>query len=322
MRRGPSLYPTVTRKFLADQAFRYVESTRREYARWLIHLQAQHPGKRIEQFTEDDLVEWITAGDVSSATIGKRKQVVRAVFEWAAWKGLIVRNPAVGLNMRLRTPRRPVRSNNWLTGQERAALLGACEDGEIGQRDRMVLLLGLLCGLRRAEIAGLRWSNVDLINRTITFTGKGRKLSTVGIPKQLYEELFTWRSEQVLARGRPVAGTDPLIVRLRNRIVASNSPGKPAKGSTHPVVMEVTPEWDKPLSIKGVHNILMKLSERAGVRVRAHDLRRTFAGMLEDQGKDIKDISRAMRHESMATTAVYMERNPARTIAVTEDLVV
>lgn len=51
------------------------------------------------------------------------------------------------------------------TENEVAALLSGIADDRIGHAWELAL-----CGLRRGEIAGLRWADVDLTNRTLSIT--------------------------------------------------------------------------------------------------------------------------------------------------------
>jgi integrase len=53
-----------------------------------------------------------------------------------------------------------------------------------------------------------------------------------------------------------------------------------------------------------------------------HDLRRTFAGLLEDQGVPIEKISAALRHSDIGTTQRYLADNPRRTIEALDGVVI
>ena len=42
----------------------------------------------------------------------------------------------------------------------------------------------------------------------------------------------------------------------------------------------------------------------------AHDMRRTFAGLLEDSGVELRVIQSLMRHSSIAQTISYLDKHP------------
>jgi integrase len=46
--------------------------------------------------------------------------------------------------------------------------------------------------------------------------------------------------------------------------------------------------------------------------LRPHDLRRTLAGMLDEQGTRLQDVRLVLRHERLATTEAYLADNPRR----------
>jgi integrase len=78
--------------------------------------------------------------------------------------------------------------------------------------------------------------------------------------------------------------------------------------------------WDRPLQYDGVLYAVKAAGKLAGIELRPHDLRRTFAGILEESGVPVTDIQRTMRHGDVGTTSRYLSKNPAKTVAVTEGL--
>ena len=76
-------------------------------------------------------------------------------------------------------------------------------------------------------------------------------------------------------------------------------------------------DWWTSLKYDGVLHAVRQTGLRHGVKLRPHDLRRSFASILEAQGVPLNDISLAMRHENVATTSRYLDRNPAKGAAVT-----
>jgi integrase/recombinase XerC len=75
--------------------------------------------------------------------------------------------------------------------------------------------------------------------------------------------------------------------------------------------------WDKPLGEAGLRYAIRGAGRKLGVRLNPHDLRRSYAGILEAQGSDLKDIQLALRHDHLATTDTYLRKNPARAGKVT-----
>jgi integrase len=71
-----------------------------------------------------------------------------------------------------------------------------------------------------------------------------------------------------------------------------------------------------------VHHLIVRRAEEAGLGlVATHDLRRSFAGFLDERGVDLGGIQAALRHSSPDTTQrAYLERSPRRALRAVADL--
>ena len=97
------------------------------------------------------------AQDASPRTVNKELQVLRQVLKrhklWSALQGEV------------KFEREPASIGKALTSEEEVRLLAACESNPLLHT---VVSLGLHTALRRSEIRSLRWSQVDLLDRTLT----------------------------------------------------------------------------------------------------------------------------------------------------------
>jgi 5-methylcytosine-specific restriction endonuclease McrA len=79
--------------------------------------------------------------------------------------------------------------------------------------------------------------------------------------------------------------------------------------------------WPAPVSVETIATIVEEVRLRAQVAPFApHDLRRSFATHLFRAGKDIKIISKLMRHANIATTAGYDKRSDEEAKAAVDSL--
>lgn len=170
-----------------------------------------------------------------------------------------------------------------LTMEESSRLL-SCHRGQhpvVDVRDRAVLTLMLGCGLRRAEVCGLNLDDLDSEERSICLIGKGNKERTVYLPDVAYECLSEWLE----IRGKQ---SGPLFTRI-------------FRGG-HIMV-------EKPLSESAITLILKERLSIAGQKgATPHDLRRTFATRLIEDGNDLVKVQRAMGHANVQTTSRYDRR--------------
>lgn len=135
-----------------------------------------------------------------------------------------------------------------------------------------IVRAALLCGLRKSDLLGLKWENVNLETGTLTFSeGKkrGRKVS-----KALCSDMID------------------LLMRIRKEV------------SDYIFTFEGKPLKDCSRSFKSA-------LKRAGISdFRFHDLRRTFASHLAMRGASMKVIQKELNHSSILMTEVYSRLSP------------
>lgn len=166
-----------------------------------------------------------------------------------------------------------------LKREEAAALLEAA--GEMGYRAHHVIVAGLFAGLRRSEIAALRWDCFDHANETLTIRGKGSKDRVVPL--------------------------HPVVERLFKEAHATlDTPNGYVFWTPWSTCGHISPNTVE-LDVK-------RAAAAAGLRdVHPHRLRHTFATELLRGGTDIRYVQALLGHASLATTQVY-------TAVVVEDL--
>lgn len=318
--RGPALFPTATERWLVETGYmrppdlhwsqpwtgrsRDTASTRYKTLRL---LQEAYPGKRVNEFTSDDLVRWLTAGRQAngrpwaSTTVQARRAVVQSFFEWASDPDidLIARNPATRLGKKVPHRGGGAKVHNWLTPAEVQALVASCDDTPTGVRDRVVIELLVNTGLRVSEAAALRWDQINLFAGTLQLVGKGAKAANVPLLDSVVLALRQWRQRYAEGLGAEPLH-QPVIVGCRWRLNGNGSPS-------------LTTEWGRPLTGHAIGVIVRTRGRLIGRPTLApHDLRRTFAGLLEEAGVPIQEVSWRLRHSSVGTTEVYLKDNPLR----------
>lgn len=170
-----------------------------------------------------------------------------------------------------------------LTLRECKRLLAACEDGTVcGIRDKAILALMMGCGLRRTEVVELAYTNWNQKAGTLTLIGKGNKERCVYLPDDLQGVLADWSAKRGNKDG-------PMFWRLK-----LGSPNLFVETGLHPCSIY------RVIKARGGHANLADLTP--------HDLRRTFATRMLENGCDLFLLQRAMGHASVTTTARYDRR--------------
>lgn len=315
MLRGPKLYPTIACRWVDDVGIEGI--TRRDYLKVLERFQARVGDRRFAEITPDDVRDYVDVGYYGRTRADRTRAhllgIVWQVFDWAMDPEIdveVVANPAARLRALARKTRRAPRDVNrktWLS-QERARALIATTRGDgtspIDVRDAMMIALYLYTGLRLSELIRVRWSDVDFSSGrhgVVHVVRKGGKPAQVPLNPAARRMLFEWRAKFVEAVGEDIEGLR-IIPQTRSLIV-----GSPLE---RPQRRQLVVTWNRGVTA-GV-----TVRERIAVRARAagidhlrpHDLRRSFAGMLEDAGTDMRDIQAALGHAQLATTERYLKQ--------------
>lgn len=174
-----------------------------------------------------------------------------------------------------------------LPNEEIRALFAVCDadKSSLGPRDAAMLGVLLGCGLRRSEVVSLSLSDVVTHDRALKVLGKGNKERLAYMPTGTWQRLQLWIDQ---VRGEMPG---PLFTRIRRFDSLTN---------------------DR-LSDQAVYHILQVRQIHAGIEKCApHDLRRTFATALLENGEDLITVKDAMGHASVTTTQQYDRRGEKR----------
>ncbi|HWE67499.1 MAG TPA: site-specific integrase, partial [Acidimicrobiales bacterium] len=212
--------------------------------------------------------------------------VLKAACAWALINGYLGRNPVQGVK-RPKLQRTPMTS--WSNEQAKAFLESTKDD-----RLSFAYWLMLARGLRRGELCGLRWEDVDLegqvlrINRT-RVTVEGRVIDST--PKT-----------ESGRRSIPLDASLVTILRKHQRRQAAEAlkaePGAYADGG-HLVADELGRPYH-PDSISGWFDEKVKASKQP--RIRLHDCRHTAASLMLASGVPVKVVSDMLGHASPTIT--------------------
>ena len=147
-------------------------------------------------------------------------------------------------------------------------------------RDRAMVLAMLLGGLRRCEVLGLRFTDVQIADRRLVIIeGKGGHHRIVPVANRFFDVLGAYLHDE-----RPLnAGTGRVFVVLKG------------------------PRRGQPLSADGLDEILDGARRRAGLdHATCHQLRHTCLTRLREAGMALEAVQAQAGHRSLESTRVYL----------------
>lgn len=218
---------------------------------------------------------WAAGGDVGAATHNKRLAIVSSCYDYAVTHGLLAANPLGACE------RRPIQRYAGSVALDARQILAGIDQSEpAGPRDYALLALTLQTGRRLAEIASLRWSDLELRGDVVSITfrrAKGGKVMRDTLAPATSRAVMRYLYATYGAALGSLRPDAPIWVSY-----ARNNPG----GA---------------LSTRALQGIC---EHHAGAHF--HALRHTFAKSMEKSGATISEIQQRLGHASAATTSIYL----------------
>jgi len=216
------------------------------------------------------------------STINLRLAAVRRLAYEAADCGLLSADLAAGIRRVKGAKRLGVRVGNWLTAEQGKRLLMAADEASLrGRRDYAMLAVLLGCGLRRAELTGLRIEDLRLREEhwvIADLVGKSGHVRTIPMPDWVKASVDNW----VAAAG---ITTGPLLRSI-------NKAGR---------------IWGNGFSPKVIWGVVKdKAASCEFPSLAPHDLRRTCARLCHQAGGELEQIQFLLGHVSVQTTERYL----------------
>jgi len=270
------------------------QTTRAAYEHALAPIRKRHgqmPVQHLEKGHLDRLVADLVAGRCSGQrkgwtanSINPMLNIISAVLSGLVEEGKLVRDVAA-LVKRLKRPRHQLRT---FTEDEVRKLLQHVEHDRLGHAWHLAL-----SGLRRGEVCGLRWSDIDLQAGTVTITHN--RVSANGKP--LEYEPKTANSERTL----------PLTPALKSALQRAQHIQRqerlklgPDYGLGEHVVCD---EAGGPYHPDTISDYWRALCKSGGVpAIRLHDARHTCGTLMHLQGEPISVIAQWLGHADPAFT--------------------
>lgn len=208
-------------------------------------------------------------------TISRKLSALKTFFKYLLKRDLIIHNPM----LKITTPKVSSRVPVVVKKTELAKLFEqiSFNDDFIGQRDRLVLETFYATGMRRAELIGLKISDIDFKNSQMRVLGKGNKERMLPFSQKLADLIHYYISLK-----------DKAFPENTNQFLFLTNKGEP-------------------MYPKMVYNLVKRyLGMVTTVEKKSpHVLRHSFATHLSDNGADLNAIKELLGHANLSATQIY-----------------
>lgn len=207
-----------------------------------------------------------------SRSLQRLLSAIRSFYSWLMKEGFAEHNPAAAV----RAPKSGRKLPQTLDADAVTRLLEIDDDSPLAVRDKAIMELFYSSGLRLSELAGLKWSQVDLAAGLITVVGKGNKTRMVPVGSYAATALVNWRKVRATFAGFE----DPhvFLSKLGN-----------------------------PISTRSIQVRIRYWAQRQGLlqKVYPHLLRHSFASHLLESSGDLRAVQELLGHADISTTQIY-----------------
>lgn len=173
------------------------------------------------------------------------------------------------------------REKGFLTDDEIALVLRNVEKStpkreKWKSRDRAIIEVFLVTGIRCSALYKLDVSSVDMENHTLIVTDKGGKVKRCDMPEVLINHMEEWLYDR----------EEILDGKIEEALFVSNR--------------------KKRVSKRNIEDIVHKYADVLGRDISPHKLRATYGTRIYDQTKDIVMVQECMGHVNIETSRIYV----------------
>lgn len=288
-RKDIPLFKDYAFKWLNEYKTNAKENTRSQYKKWIkYYLNPFFGEKRLDEIMLDDILTYLSGmemADQAESSVNSMLTILRQTLQCATTDGYITNSPAS--DPRVKNPcekkaiREPLSEADWLDVIDQISSLNG--------NAMLYMALVIYTGMRKGEVLGLRWEDVDIAARRITVR------RNVTHPDGYRPCVGTTKNK--------VVGTVPILGGLAEYLKDHPSTGYIIHKKDNP---------EEPLNSNEFWAMWDYIRKRIDLHnATCHTFRHTLATLLNEKGVDGKTIQEILRHKSFAMTARYIHVSDA-----------
>lgn len=271
---------------LTDKFFRYLQfekrfsphtivSYKKDVQQFSDFLEKQYEEKDLKAATHFYIRSWIVSlidSKMQARSVNRKISALRSLYRFLVKEGMIETSPM----KKIVAPKIPSRLPHFIHQEKMTDVFAEqfFDDSFAGRQEKIILEILYCTGMRRAELAGLKDSDIDFGQGVIRVLGKRNKERLIPMLPGLACSLKKYMDEKNSLNNS-------------NHLLVSNK--------------------SVPLTVQKIYSVVKKHLTSAGTpgKKSPHVIRHTFATHLLNNGADINAIKEILGHASLAATQVY-----------------
>lgn len=254
-----------------------LESYKNDLLQFQVFVSANGTATEVSMANHLDIRNWMVSlmqDGISPRSINRKVSTLKSFYKFLLRRGELKKNPLA----KVQTPKMSKRLPVFVEQPGMDKLLSQIEfpEGVEGKQDKLIIELLYGTGMRRSELIGLKYTDIDSYQLQIKVLGKGNKERIIPVHSSLIQSILRFTS------AKKEAGAEIGITLFCDEV-------------------------GKPISAARVYNTVKKyLNLITTVNKKSpHVLRHSFATHLMNNGADINAVKELLGHSSLAATQVY-----------------
>lgn len=229
----------------------------------------------IVKATTNDIFDYLETFDISRQTYNRKITSIREFYRYLLSEKYEI-NVKINKLEHIKTDKKYPRI---ISSDDVINMIKVQDNSILGQRNKAIILLFYISGLRVSELCNLTFNNINFEEGYIRCIGKGNK-------------------EKIIVCGDLLNITLNKYVReIRNKILLG----------MHSEYVFVNQEGE-PISRQVVYEVVKTAAKKANIKLKVspHTLRHCFATHMLENGADIRSVQEMLGHSDISTTQIYL----------------
>ena len=240
--------------------------------------------RQIDNKKFSEYLHFIQRINYTKTTVARKIASIRAFYKFLYQEEIIDNNPADSIH----APKQIKSLPNFLTEDEVENILRNIKiETPAGFRNRIILELLWVSGMRISELSGLNYENLNLEQNEIKVFGKGAKERIVLIPNKTKDGLYNYINNvsDLICKTKKTPSS-PLFINYNGYRLQNQSIRKAIKEVVQKIELSKT--------------------------VTPHVFRHSFATRLLENGADLRVVQELLGHTSISNTQIYTHISSTR----------